>query len=221
MMGKDQIKAIFLANGFKEKLQADGSTDLNPYVYDAAQAFADAINHGAGFIGVGAEGIKHVPRAEVLIAEPEEGDHDGRQLEWERAENKRLRAELGECKGEYDRAVNKVDALREDLANHDSASLLMNAWVTEHKSQMPWGKAIEMIAVVTKMPDAEKQRLLCLDDQYDQLHQRLTAAEKRNEELSGLLTAGVGLLEAICPDDADWFADVRAALKPTESGASE
>lgn len=27
----------------------------------------------------------------------------------------RLRAELGECKGEYDRAVNKVDALREQL----------------------------------------------------------------------------------------------------------
>jgi chromosome segregation ATPase len=48
-------------------------------------------------------------------AEPEEGDHDGRQLEWERCENKRLRAELGECKGEYDRAVNKVDALRDQL----------------------------------------------------------------------------------------------------------
>lgn len=31
------------------------------------------------------------------------------------AQIERLRAELGECKGEYDRAVNKVDALREDL----------------------------------------------------------------------------------------------------------
>lgn len=46
--------------------------------------------------------------------EPEEGDHDGRELEWERCENKRLRAELGECKGEYDRAVNKV-AERDEL----------------------------------------------------------------------------------------------------------
>jgi chromosome segregation ATPase len=31
------------------------------------------------------------------------------------AEIERLRSELGECKGEYDRAVNKVDALREQL----------------------------------------------------------------------------------------------------------
>lgn len=52
--------------------------------------------------------------------EPEEGGHEGRQLEWERCENKRLRAELGECKGEYDRAVNKVDALRERLAEAHS-----------------------------------------------------------------------------------------------------
>jgi len=54
-------------------------------------------------------------QAYFMSAEPEEGDHDGRQLEWERCENKRLRAELGECKGEYDRAVNKVDALRDQL----------------------------------------------------------------------------------------------------------
>jgi hypothetical protein len=32
----------------------------------------------------------------------------------------RLRDELGECKGEYDRAVNKVDALRERLAERDA-----------------------------------------------------------------------------------------------------
>ncbi|MNF68122.1 hypothetical protein D3C84_499710 [compost metagenome] len=31
-------------------------------------------------------------------------------------ELERLRAELGECKGEYDRAANKVDALRDQLA---------------------------------------------------------------------------------------------------------
>lgn len=130
-------------------------------------------------------------QAHFMSAETEEGDHDGRQLEWERAENKRLRedlaksqelsvtnilldvvpgfdgmgeevfaksvaevceklgelglqaeeldsansrlhevsthcatveqelerlrAELGECKGEYDRAANKVDALRDQL----------------------------------------------------------------------------------------------------------
>lgn len=35
-------------------------------------------------------------------------------------EIERLRAELGECKGEYDRAVNKVDALRDQLAEAHS-----------------------------------------------------------------------------------------------------
>ena len=37
-MNNQTIKAIFLANGFKEKPQASGSTDLNPYVYAAARA---------------------------------------------------------------------------------------------------------------------------------------------------------------------------------------
>lgn len=41
-ISKARIKAIFLANGFKEKAQADGSTDLNTYVYDAALALLAA-----------------------------------------------------------------------------------------------------------------------------------------------------------------------------------
>ncbi|MNY28834.1 hypothetical protein D3C86_1628360 [compost metagenome] len=90
---------------------------------------------------------------------------------------------------DYDAAQSQLAALREELANHDSASLLMNAWVAEHKSQMPWDKAIELIAVVTKMPDAEKQRLLCLDDQYELLSQRLADAERRNGDYLSLLRA--------------------------------
>ena len=38
-MTRDQIKAIALARGFTERQQADGSKDLNGYVY----AFADAM----------------------------------------------------------------------------------------------------------------------------------------------------------------------------------
>lgn len=38
-----------------------------------------------------------------------------------------LRAELGECKGEYDRAVNKVDALRGQLAERDELIAVMLA----------------------------------------------------------------------------------------------
>lgn len=35
---KDEIRSIFVANGFKTRVQDDGSTDLNPYVFDAAVA---------------------------------------------------------------------------------------------------------------------------------------------------------------------------------------
>lgn len=37
MSVESQIKAVFLANGFKEKDQGEGRMDLNPYVYDAAR----------------------------------------------------------------------------------------------------------------------------------------------------------------------------------------
>lgn len=41
-MKNEQIKAIFLANGFHEKDQGGGRMDLNPYVYDAARALISA-----------------------------------------------------------------------------------------------------------------------------------------------------------------------------------
>lgn len=36
-MTRDDIKTVALACGFKLKEQPDGSTDLNPYVYDFAE----------------------------------------------------------------------------------------------------------------------------------------------------------------------------------------
>lgn len=41
-MTNEQIKAIFLAAGFKEKDQGEGRMDLNPYVYHAARALLTA-----------------------------------------------------------------------------------------------------------------------------------------------------------------------------------
>jgi len=35
-----EIREIFLANGFNEKVQPDGSTALNPYVFTAGRALA-------------------------------------------------------------------------------------------------------------------------------------------------------------------------------------
>lgn len=41
-MTNEQIKAIYLAHGFKEKDQGEGRMDLNQYVYDAARALLTA-----------------------------------------------------------------------------------------------------------------------------------------------------------------------------------
>ncbi len=112
---------------------------------------------------------------------------------------------------DYDEALSQIAALREELANHDSASLLMNSWVTEHKTQMPWDKAIELIAVVTKMPDEEKQRLLCLDDQYELVSKRLAEAERRNSVLHEALQALINA-DSVTMDSA--MDNAEAALKP-------
>jgi hypothetical protein len=43
------------------------------------------------------------------------------------------------------------------------ASCLITAWCNAHGKQIPWAKAIEITAIVTKMPEDEKARLLALD----------------------------------------------------------
>lgn len=58
----------------------------------------------------------------------------------------------------------ELEALKEDLANHDSATKLINAWVDANGKQIPWNKAIDIIAIVTKMPEVERRRLLDMDD---------------------------------------------------------
>lgn len=45
-MHREQIKELALATGFKLKIQPDGSEDLNPYVYEFAEALAaNAVMH--------------------------------------------------------------------------------------------------------------------------------------------------------------------------------
>lgn len=57
----------------------------------------------------------------------------------------------------------EIEQLKDSLANHDSVSKVMNAWVAE-KGQMPWATAIKTLAIITKMPDQERDRLLGMDD---------------------------------------------------------
>ncbi|MBS6033971.1 MAG: hypothetical protein KIB40_12635 [Pantoea sp.] len=59
-MIKQEIRALFLAHGFKMEQQPDGSTDLNPACYSVAQAlaeqFSDIYGQPAGNVEIAAAG---------------------------------------------------------------------------------------------------------------------------------------------------------------------
>ena len=44
------------------------------------------------------------------------------------------------------------------------ASRLIDAWCEIHQMPVPWQTAVEIIAIVTRLPDAERERLLRLAD---------------------------------------------------------
>jgi hypothetical protein len=44
------------------------------------------------------------------------------------------------------------------------ASRLIDAWCGAHGGQIPWAKAVEITAIVTKLSDEERLRLLALGD---------------------------------------------------------
>jgi len=57
---KQEIRALFLAHGFKMQQQPDGSTDLDPACYSVAQAlaerFRDIYGQPAGIVEIAAGG---------------------------------------------------------------------------------------------------------------------------------------------------------------------
>ncbi|KKB02722.1 hypothetical protein [Pantoea anthophila] len=59
-MIKQEIRALFVAHGFKVEQQPDGSTDLNPACYSVAQAlaerFSDIYGQPAGNVEIAAGG---------------------------------------------------------------------------------------------------------------------------------------------------------------------
>lgn len=50
----------------------------------------------------------------------------------------------------------------EAVAISQNYNNLILAWTTEHQKPMPWSKSVECYAIVAKLPDEEKQRLLAL-----------------------------------------------------------
>ena len=69
-----------------------------------------------------------------------------------------LRAELGECKGEYDMAANKVDALRDQLADRDALLReLDDAW-NAHDGKERFGKLMGKVeALAAEILDKVKE----------------------------------------------------------------
>ena len=53
----------------------------------------------------------------------------------------------------------EAETSREAMANK-----LIDTWVAVHNKPIPWAKAVEIVVVVNKLPEEERQRLLSLDD---------------------------------------------------------
>jgi hypothetical protein len=45
------------------------------------------------------------------------------------------------------------------------ASRLIDAWVVDKGRKIPWAKAVQIVAIVTKQSDAERDRLLRMGDE--------------------------------------------------------
>lgn len=228
-IGKDRIKAIFLANGFKEKPQADGSTDLNPYVYDAAKALADAVMHGTGAMLVSAEGVEHVPHSAFF-------------KKYDRAVN-----DTDALRDALSAIVEKVQESRSEtrrlnwIEGRATAALEGKPWVKvvfqmpDPKNGAPKAERLsrELAALREELAAAKVRENLLLNNprnvfkqmcdlalkQRDEARQRLTDAERRNAELEGLLVRchNSDNLSQNC----GLWKDLDATLKSTESGASE
>ena len=84
------------------------------------------------------------------------------------------------------------------------ASRLIDAWCADKGKQIPWAKAIQIGAIVTKLSDEERDRLLHLGDDdgsCEMCGRNAIAAEARAESLQSQLAATQEMLKvATCPN---------------------
>lgn len=120
-----------------------------------------------------------------------------------REENERLKSESFEEL--YNAAIDERDALQEELAKEKRNTAALR----------------EKVSVLTDKWSHEKNLKTKAHGRFNAVSKRLTAAEQRNAVLTKALTTIRENSEDIgaCECAADALAD--AALKPTESGASE
>lgn len=111
---------------------------------------------------------------------------------WAKREIEALRTQVAELEAGNER-------LETQVANSGLVSKLTDAWCQENGSQMHWGKLVELVAVIEKLPDTERDRLLRLDypdifAERDELKAQLAEAKADAERL-------------------DWIAELEAALQ--------
>lgn len=75
-------------------------------------------------------------------------------------------------------------------------SRLIDAWCDANGGQIPWDKAIEITAITTKLPDAERLRLLTLDDDGSAV-----PADRQVADLAALVKHLAHQLRKAAPDN--------------------
>jgi hypothetical protein len=72
---------------------------------------------------------------------------------------------------EFEKALNSLlvlayaDGRKDEAEESGVASKLIDAWVTTHGKPVPWEKAVEIMAIVQKLPESERARLLSLAEE--------------------------------------------------------
>lgn len=72
------------------------------------------------------------------------------------------------------------ERLKDQLESTETCGKLMDAWIAEHGSQIPWPKAVQLLAIVMKYSDEERDRLLCLD--YPDYPAQVTELTRQRDE---------------------------------------
>lgn len=55
-----------------------------------------------------------------------------------------------------------AEGRKDEADENGAASRLIDAWAAAHGKPVPWEKAVEIVAIANKLPDAERARLLAL-----------------------------------------------------------
>jgi hypothetical protein len=107
-----------------------------------------------------------------LLANALERNADSDTLRAQLANTEQSRRSFFDLSQDLEKRLAERDARLEELEQSEAesgiATKLINKWVNDHCQPIPWDKCIEIIAIITKMSDEEKRRLLDLGDDAPQ-----------------------------------------------------